>query len=348
MPLYQNNQNDLTGFTTSLNTTSPNTTTNVAQLLANTTSTDGDIVLSPLGNGAILARVPDGTATGGNKRGSNAIDLSIIRNSATQVASGTRSINLAFSGTASGSYSVNLASYGTASGSPSVNLAPYGTASGNSSVNLATSGVASGSYSVNLAHYGTASGDYSTNLGYGGTASGQYSVNLAGSGVASGQLSTCFGYRGDTKSIYGKAVFSGGIFTATGDCQVGFQILKGVVTDTAPKILTANNSTASTTNQIQLQNNQTIKVKCDIVARSSTGLTKNIEIVSVLKRGATASTTTCSTPIVETILQDSGTENWTMVLTADTSNGCGAITFTVDSAINVRCMAKVETIELTY
>ena len=124
--------------------------------------------------------------------------------------------------------------------------------------------------------------------------------------------------------------------------------MRGVVTDNTPIILTTNDSTASTTNQIQLQNNQTIKVKCDILARSSTGLTKNIEIVAVLKRGATASTTTVSTPIVTTIYQDVGTENWTMVLTADTTNGCGAITFTIDSTINVRCIAKVETIELTY
>ena len=306
MPLYQNNQNDLTGFTTSTSTVSPNNTVNVARLLANTVSTDGDIVLSPKGIGSILAQLPDGTATGGNKRGVKSLDFSVRRDTASQVASGSNSINLAPGGTASGTFSINFA--------------PFGVASGTQSINLGSSGTASGDNSINLSSYG----------------------------ISSGQYSTCLGYQGDTKSIYGKAVFSGGAFTATGDCQVGFQILRGVVADTAPKILTANNSTASTTNQIQLQNNQSIKVKCDVLARSSTGLTKNIEIVAVLKRGASASTTTVSTPIVTTILQDSGTENWTMALSADTTNGCGAITFTVDSAINVRCMAKIETIELTY
>jgi hypothetical protein len=45
----------------------------------------------PKGTGAILVDMPDGTATGGNARGANAVDLQHSRSAATQVASGATS-----------------------------------------------------------------------------------------------------------------------------------------------------------------------------------------------------------------------------------------------------------------
>ncbi|MFN8361332.1 MAG: hypothetical protein U0264_15575 [Candidatus Kapaibacterium sp.] len=50
------------------------------------------LVLSPKGNGALLADKPDGAATGGNARGNFAVDLQMDRNAATQVASGPWSV----------------------------------------------------------------------------------------------------------------------------------------------------------------------------------------------------------------------------------------------------------------
>jgi len=46
----------------------------------------------PKGGGALIASIPNGTATGGNARGSYAVDLQMVRNAATQVASGTYSV----------------------------------------------------------------------------------------------------------------------------------------------------------------------------------------------------------------------------------------------------------------
>jgi hypothetical protein len=54
---------------------------------------DSAIVITPKGVGAfILGPKPDGTATGGNARGSGSVDLQITKTAGTQVASGTNSV----------------------------------------------------------------------------------------------------------------------------------------------------------------------------------------------------------------------------------------------------------------
>jgi hypothetical protein len=77
----------LTGFTGSQNSTGVNITVNASQLLADAASANADIVLSPKGTGAILAQLPDGTTTGGNKRGDYSVDLQRSRSSNQSVAS---------------------------------------------------------------------------------------------------------------------------------------------------------------------------------------------------------------------------------------------------------------------
>ena len=52
------------------------------------TAADINFALKPKGTGAIIAGCPDATAIGGNARGQYAVDLQIIRATATQVASG--------------------------------------------------------------------------------------------------------------------------------------------------------------------------------------------------------------------------------------------------------------------
>ena len=71
-----------------VNVLSPNATTNVSSLTAATTSTNGDLALTPKGNGALLGQTPTDTSAGGNKRGLYATDWSRFRLSAASVASG--------------------------------------------------------------------------------------------------------------------------------------------------------------------------------------------------------------------------------------------------------------------
>ena len=55
-----------------------------------------------------MLAVPDNLATGGNKRGANAIDLQTLRSVATQVANGSQSTLLGAYNTASGVQSTAL------------------------------------------------------------------------------------------------------------------------------------------------------------------------------------------------------------------------------------------------
>lgn len=85
----------LTYFTEAQSTASPNATVNVDSLTAIASTTNADFVIRPKGTGAILGRIPDGTLTGGNKRGTNAVDLqTFISNGAEHVASGVNSVVL--------------------------------------------------------------------------------------------------------------------------------------------------------------------------------------------------------------------------------------------------------------
>ena len=81
----QNAINDwTTAFSAAVQATSSWSATNAA---ANVNA-----ALVPKGTGAILASVPDGAITGGNARGTNAVDLQRVRSAANQVVSGSNSI----------------------------------------------------------------------------------------------------------------------------------------------------------------------------------------------------------------------------------------------------------------
>ena len=70
-------------------TASPNNTVNHASLQATGGTTNVSVSVVAKGTGAFCLQVPDGTATGGNVRGANSVDLQSVRSANTQVASGT-------------------------------------------------------------------------------------------------------------------------------------------------------------------------------------------------------------------------------------------------------------------
>lgn len=155
----------LTGITTSLNTSSPNNTVNASRILASGGSTNQDLVLSPKGTGAIVAQLPDSTSTGGNKRGSYAVDLQMSRASAARVASGN--------------YSTAVGRDNTASGANSFAAGYLNTASGDTSTTTGNVNTASGSISAVIG------GDQSTASGYGSWVIGGRSVTSANFGQGS-------------------------------------------------------------------------------------------------------------------------------------------------------------------
>lgn len=82
-----NGQIDTEGLRLFFNTATQETN----YILANSSGSNVNVGLIPKGSGAIVADIPDATATGGNARGLFAVDLQINRLAATEVASGTES-----------------------------------------------------------------------------------------------------------------------------------------------------------------------------------------------------------------------------------------------------------------
>lgn len=180
----------IVGWTPSLNTSSPNNTVNASRLLVNSTSVNGDAVIQPKGTGALLGSLPDGTATGGNKRGQYAVDLQLSRSNNTEIASGDYcGVLSGYANFASGSYGVtsggysnsNTASYSTISGgSLNLNNGNYGTIGGGRSNQI------SGQYGTVAGGYFNAAVTYASVLGgYNNNASGQYSSITGGNNNSS-------------------------------------------------------------------------------------------------------------------------------------------------------------------
>ena len=156
--------------------------TNVT-LSENTTATNSDLVLTPKGTGAfILGPKPDGTLTGGNARGANAVDLQTSHSAATYVASGANSaICGGFDNTASGSNSICIGGQSGISSSTRSCIINgfFSTASGGDSFvlgdrceSISTYSQAFGSFAVSN-RYGMqsfASGSYGTTASFRGNA----------------------------------------------------------------------------------------------------------------------------------------------------------------------------------
>ena len=124
----------ITGFTAAESTTSPNNTVYVDSLTANGSTTNVDAALVPKGTGALLAHIPNSIASGGNKRGANAVDWQTARGAAANVASGQYSTIVGgISNTSSGTYAVSGGTVNSASGTASVAFGAENTASGTAS-----------------------------------------------------------------------------------------------------------------------------------------------------------------------------------------------------------------------
>jgi hypothetical protein len=177
------------------------------------TTTNANLVIAPNGTGALVARIPDGTAVGGNARGNNSVDLQIYQ-STTGVASGDISVcGGGRANTASNNYSVVSGGYSNISsgqfsyvgaGTSNTASSNYSTVSGGQS-NTASTGInatvvggqgntASGLYSVAGGKDSNASGNSSIAIGRQANASGNNSVALGGD-AGGGSGSSAIGSR---------------------------------------------------------------------------------------------------------------------------------------------------------
>jgi hypothetical protein len=187
----------LTGHSVSSNVT----------LSENTAETNSALVLTPKGTGAfILGPKPDGTTTGGNARGANAVDLQTSRSNANEVAGQLCFIGGGTSNKADGgSYSVVGGGWANSA------------AGGGFGASVVTGG-RSNSTSAGYAFIGGGRNNVASNQGAVVCGGGSESPNILGntaSGAGSGILS---GYRAEANRFSMQA-HSGGVFSTLGDAQ---------------------------------------------------------------------------------------------------------------------------------
>jgi hypothetical protein len=313
-------------FEESRNTTAPNATVPAHQWAATGAETNIDVVFSPKGAGAILAQVPDGTATGGNKRGSNSVDFQQNRSVASNVASGEASV-------------IGGGSNNTASGIESTVSGGRGNDATN---NQSTVGGGEGN---------TASGTESTiSGGYVNIALSQSSTVGGGSqNYSSGNYSTIpGGLYSFTRGLYGRYSYASGRFAVLGDAQKGEHILRSETTDSTPESATADSLAESSTNVSVLPNNHAYAITATIIARdTTTGDAASWKIEGLVKRGAdAASTSIVGTPSLSTIAKDTGAAGWTVELVADTTLGAAKVEVTGETGSTIHWVTEFKTVEV--
>lgn len=315
----------LTNFTESVNTSAPNATIPVARLIATNAATNVDATFSPKGTGAITGHQADSTATGGDKRGTSAVDWQTDRSGATQVASGTNStISGGRRNTASNTYAT------VGGGNTNAATGQQCTISGGSS-NTASNTAA------------TVCGGASN------TASAIGAIVLGGqNNTADGVNSISMGEYSITRGITGAHSFASGLLANPGDSQRREFILRSDTTNATPEAVTTNNSAASTTNQIVLPNASLFAFQGHLVVReNATGDSKAIEFKGAIKRGANAASTAILGSVTQADLgADAGASTWTAAFTADTTNGALSITVTGEASHSLKWVARVTTTEI--
>lgn len=299
----------LTFFRERRNNTGVNAITPYHQIQVVGTETDISVAITPKGRGAIAAQVPDNTVSGGNARGLNAVDLQTSRVNSSAVASGEKSV-------------ISGGSENRASG--------FG-----STVSGGTNGLAIGDYStVSGGFINTASGENSTvSGGLANTASGTNSTISGGSRATANSISGLWAY-----GFFGEAL---------GRNQMSFFGARTTTTTTTPTRATANNASASATNQLTLRSNSAFLVSGRIVAWDTVAATAAAwEFQNVLiTRAATAASTTLVGTRDVVLLNSNMATTPTISVTADTTNGALAVTVTSGSANSTRWTCVLHAIE---
>lgn len=211
--------------------------------------------------------------------------------------------------------------------------------------------IGSGAYTTGIA--GVAVGaSASANLnsiavGNSASASGSSTVAIGTSANVQYQYSIGLGYSATPTSS--RMAFKANImFSANNDAQAGKFILMRQTTDATPLVMTATNAAASNTNILILPNNGTYAFKGIVVAKdATTGDSAMWEVTALMKRGANASTTAIvGTPTITKVFADAGASAWSIALTADTTNGGGAITVTGEAAKTIRWVSNIDSAEV--
>jgi hypothetical protein len=293
-------------------------------------ATNSAVVITPKGTGAfIVGPKPDGTTTGGNARGTDAIDFQRSRSVNTQVAG------------APGSFIAGGAR-NTTSGGAGQEYSFIGGGFGN---------LATGYSSACFGAANTSSGSRSFCAGQTCTSSGIQSAAFNNS-----QASATSAFSIGSVSLanrLGMMAHANGQFSTAGDAQRGSVVMRRQTTDATPTNLSLDGaapsgSTITSSTHFILLNNQAVFADIRVVARSTSGTNHAAYMRRVLiKRDANAA----STAIIGTVLlptadiESAGATAWDVAITADTTNGGMLITVTGAASTTINWTAEVSFVE---
>lgn len=304
------------------------TQNNVAIINADS-QTNSALVLTPKGTGALIAGPkPDGTATGGNARGDNAICMVSGRNAATQVSSGAQSIAIGYRATASGQFSVALGN-STASGQYGVALG-QATASSVNTFATGTSATASGQYSAAIGRSISASGNYSYVLG-------NFSSATSDSGFALGGEA-----RADRLGMFAYSV-SG--VSGEGTSQRAWFFLRQKTTTNSAVELTLNGAVAGATNRLTIPSGKYLTGTINIAGIKSDGTAAASYIRQFSIKNVAGTTSLVGT--VNTIGTDQAAST-SISITANDTNDALKVDVTGITSETWRWVASVDVVEVAY
>lgn len=320
-------------FSLTFNNTSPNNLITATIFNAVSTADHSDIVLIPKGTGALTMQLADNTTAGGNKRGTNAVDLQMSRTAATQVVSG------------SGSFGAGIRN--TVSGVNSMAIGLSNTVSANTAGAIGASNTVSATYGFAAGFSNNVSANAAVAFGQSNAVSAAHAFAIGTTHTVSGPYSGSFGVGGNTHGTRGKITHSGTYFATVGDAQKARIPLCVATTDATPTRLSVDSNVAVANNQYVLQNNTSAHFEATIIGRkAASNDTAVFKIEGLISRGANAASTTIVTSSVTTY---SNVPAWgTPTLSADTTLGGLNISVIGLAATNIRWSSNLLIQEITY
>jgi hypothetical protein len=323
------------GFEQVFNTTAPNATTPVLGFMTTGSQTSIDIVLGTKGEGAIARQIANSLASGGNKRGLRSVDFQVVRDFATQVASG-QGANII-----GGQKSTNTGFISTINAGADCVMAASTAYIGGGSVSRIDSGadrsfIGSGfnnRINTNNAYAFIGTGeDNHTDASYTAIVGGSYA---------------------NTRGVIGRQSWASGRFAARGDAQIGTLVTRMSSSNGTPVILTSDGSgtpvgTAGSANVNVLPNNSTYKVRAEVTAREpATKDSKAWTLECLVTRGANAAATAIDGTIISSSFgAASGSAAWDATLVANTTQGSIEVQCTGEAAKTIRWVARTDTVEV--
>jgi len=330
----------LTGFTSSLNTASPNNLINASLLIASGGTTNQDAVIQPKGTGAFQNQLADGTSTGGNKRGQNAIDLQTTRTAADQVASGTASFAAGSRNKSSADYAVAIGRANTSSAQGAICIGDFNTASVGDSIAIGNSNSMTGGSDFAIGSNNTSSGSSSGVLGAQNTMSGNAAFIMGLSNNVTADFCFALGYKA-LGSYQGQFSHANGQFTATGDAQISELPARNITTDATQTELFLDGSSV----RLGVPSGKTYAFEVRVSGRrtDTTGFSYHAVIEGTISNNS-GTTALDGLNTMRVITNTAGT--WSAVVEADNTNDALVVKVTGESGATIRWVAAIKLVEV--